>query len=64
MRIIADLQKCCSSGMCAAIAPTIFAQRESDGLVELLATTPPASELASVRRAIAGCPVRALELEE
>jgi ferredoxin len=64
MRVTADRKKCCSSGMCVATAPDIFAQRESDGLVTVLEEHPPESLRAQVRRAVESCPVGAITAEE
>lgn len=62
MRIIVDHGKCCSSGMCVASAPDVFAQRDSDGLVRLLQEHPPADLHAEVRRAADACPVGAIQV--
>ena len=64
MRVIADRKKCCSSGMCVATAPDVFAQRESDGLVTVLVEHPPDVLQSQVRRAIEACPVGAISIEE
>ena len=64
MRVTADRKKCCSSGMCVATAPDVFAQRESDGLVTVLDEHPPETLRAQVRRAVEACPVGAVALEE
>ena len=63
-RVTVDHDKCCSSGMCVVWAPDVFSQRESDGMVQLLAEAPPASLHAAVRRAAEACPVRAIDIEE
>ena len=64
MRVTADRKKCCSSGMCVATAPDVFAQRESDGLVTVLDEHPPEARRAQVRRAVEACPVGAVAVEE
>lgn len=64
MRVIADRKKCCSSGMCVATAPDIFAQRDSDGLVTVLEEHPPEALRAQVRRAVETCPVGAIGVVE
>jgi ferredoxin len=64
MRVTADRKKCCSSGMCVATAPDVFAQRESDGLVTVLIEQPPEALRAQVRRAVETCPVGAVAIEE
>jgi ferredoxin len=64
MRIQADQDKCCGSGMCVLTAPDVFDQRDSDGIVELLVPEPPQTAWPDVRDAAAGCPSRAIELDE
>jgi ferredoxin len=64
MRVKADHDKCCSSGMCVVWAPDVFTQRESDGMVQVLMDSPPATLRAGVRQAAEACPVRAIEIEE
>ena len=64
MRVVADTKKCCSSGMCVATAPDVFAQRESDGLVTVLVERPPEALMPQVRRAVESCPVGAISIEE
>ena len=64
MRVVANTKKCCSSGMCVATAPDVFAQRESDGLVTVLVEHPPEALERQVRRAVEACPVGAISIEE
>ena len=64
MRVVADRKKCCSSGMCVATAPDIFAQRDSDGLVSVLVERPSEGLHPQVRRAVEACPVGAIAIEE
>jgi ferredoxin len=63
MKVAADTQKCCSSGMCVVRAPDIFSQRESDGLVIVLQQNPHADLYEAARDAAAACPVQAITLE-
>jgi ferredoxin len=64
MKVSADTQKCCSSGMCVVRAPEIFGQRDADGLVQVLQPNPPAALHKSARDAAAGCPVQAITLTD
>jgi ferredoxin len=64
MKIMADTQRCCSSGMCVVRAPAIFGQRDSDGVVQVLDSSPPKSLHEAARNAAAGCPVQAITLDE
>jgi ferredoxin len=64
MKVAADTQKCCSSGMCAVRAPDIFSQRDRDGLVMVLQPNPPADLHKAAREAAAACPVQAITLED
>ncbi|MFC9997763.1 ferredoxin [Nocardia sp. NPDC127526] len=60
MRITADRDRCCGSGMCALTAPEIFDQSPDDGLVVLVDPAPAADRHAVVHEAIRNCPVGAL----
>ncbi|SDO21076.1 ferredoxin [Actinacidiphila guanduensis] len=62
MRVHVDQDRCCGSGMCVLSAPSVFDQRDEDGIVVLLDPEPPAEVLADVRDAVAGCPALAIEL--
>jgi ferredoxin len=64
MRVIVDQDKCCGAGQCVMAAPTIFDQRDEDGIVILLNETPPADKLSEVRQAIRVCPALAIKVEE
>ena len=64
MKVSADTQKCCSSGMCVVRAPEIFDQRDTDGLVQVLQPNPPAALHKAARDAAAGCPVQAITLTD
>nr|WP_240782359.1 ferredoxin [Roseococcus sp. SYP-B2431] len=55
--------KCCGAGQCVLAAPTVFDQREEDGIVILLDETPPDDKLAEVRQAIRLCPALAIKVE-
>jgi ferredoxin len=64
MKISADTQKCCSSGMCVVRAPELFTQRDSDGLVRVLQPEPPPALHQAARDAAAACPVQAISLDD
>ena len=62
MRVIVDLLKCESNGLCMGQAPDVFLVNDDDELVVLQAE--PAEELRSqVERAVKMCPKQALTLE-
>ena len=56
--------RCVGAGECAWIAPTVFTQRESDGLVLLLKARPGPDEAAFAREAAMLCPTRAIRIIE
>ncbi|NBE79963.1 ferredoxin [Micromonospora rubida] len=60
MRITIDEEKCCGAGQCVLVAPEVFDQRDEDGVVVLLAATPPADQADNVRNAAAVCPAAAI----
>jgi ferredoxin len=47
--------------MCVARAPELFAQREEDGLVQILQPSPPHNLFQAARDAAAGCPMQAID---
>ncbi len=63
MRVIIEEDKCCGAGQCVLAAPTVFDQREEDGIVVLLDETPPDDKLAEVKQAIRLCPALAIKVE-
>jgi len=64
MQVHADRERCCGAGMCALTAPEVFDQRDEDGLVVVLRSTPPAEFEADVREAVSLCPSGAISLTE
>jgi ferredoxin len=64
MEIAVDQDVCCGSGLCALAAPTVFDQRDEDGVVVTLTTTPDESHYDAVRAAAAACPTSAIHLME
>ncbi|HET9874369.1 MAG TPA: ferredoxin [Mycobacterium sp.] len=64
MRVYADDEVCCGSGVCAMHAPEVFDQDPTVGTVILLDPVPPERLHAAVRTAIRECPSRALRATE
>ncbi len=64
LRIIADRQRCTSSGNCARVAPDLFDQGEEDGVVVLLQSEPPESLVDAAREAESLCPANAISVVE
>jgi ferredoxin len=64
MKVSVDQDKCCGAGTCVLLAPDMFDQRDSDGLVVLLDEAP-AEELHDiVREAASVCPGVAITVDE
>ncbi|MCV7176927.1 ferredoxin [Mycolicibacterium sphagni] len=64
MKVTVDQDKCVSSGQCVLNASDVFDQRDEDGVVVLLAPSPPADQADNARRAAAACPAQAIYVEE
>lgn len=64
MKVVVDQDKCISSGNCVLNASEVFDQREEDGVVELLNENPPADQTDNVRRAVAECPAKVIQIQE
>lgn len=60
MRVNADREVCCSSGMCALTAPEVFDQDDADGRVVVRVAEPSADQEAAAREAVELCPSGAL----
>ena len=56
MKIEIDPSRCCAAGLCAAVAPEVFDQDDTDGTVVLLDSTPSDELGAAVLEAAATCP--------
>lgn len=64
MRVRINQEKCCGAGQCVLAAPSVFDQRENDGVVILLNESPPESARAEVEQAIRLCPALAIQIED
>lgn len=64
MRVLADREKCCGSGLCVVTVPDVFDQCEDEGLVLVLDAAPPKETHADVREAAACCPSGAITVED
>ncbi|MFI6937583.1 ferredoxin [Streptomyces sp. NPDC050287] len=64
MKVTADQEACCGSGMCVVRAEGVFDQREEDGVVVVLDSAPPPEHVEAVREAAAVCPTGAIHLTE
>jgi ferredoxin len=63
MRIRVDQDRCCGSGQCVIAVPSVFDQRDEDGVVVLLDPEPAPEVMPDVRRAVRGCPAEAIAIE-
>jgi ferredoxin len=64
MKVTADEEKCVAAGLCASIAPDVFDQRDEDGVVVVLNSSPLSDSGDEVHRAAASCPARAILVKE
>lgn len=63
MRVVVERDLCVGAGNCVWKLPQVFAQREEDGLVRLLSTTPDPSLRDRISQAVVDCPSQAIGLE-
>jgi ferredoxin len=64
MHVTIHEEKCIGAGQCVLSAPSVFDQRDDDGVVILLNADPSDSEGADVRDAAALCPAAVIEVGE
>jgi len=64
IRVEVDEHRCVGAGQCVWVAPQVFDQRASDGVVVLLLPEPPSNLEPYVREAAALCPARAIRIED
>ena len=62
--VVVDERKCVGAGQCVWVAPTVFDQRSTDGIVVLLAPNPGPDEIQAVREAADLCPSHAIQINE
>ncbi|HRI94045.1 MAG TPA: ferredoxin [Nocardioides sp.] len=62
MHVEVDQEACCGTGLCVVVAPDVFGQREDDGVVTLLLSSPPLSRHADVIEAAASCPANVIQV--
>jgi ferredoxin len=63
MRVVVDLMRCESNGLCVSQAPSVFAITDDDEL-QILQETPDEAQRAAVVSAVRMCPKQALTLED
>jgi len=61
MKVLVNMEKCVGSGMCTIISPSVF-RLDEDGTLIILKNEPAGEEIASVKDAVACCPVAAISL--
>ncbi|HKT05583.1 MAG TPA: ferredoxin [Rugosimonospora sp.] len=62
MNVDVDQDSCISAGQCVVAAPSVFDQRDEDGVVVLLTATPPDEAAPGVAHAAAVCPAQAIRV--
>lgn len=64
VRVTVDESKCVAAGQCVRVAPQVFDQRDSDGVVVLLESEVDDLMGPSVREAAVVCPSAVIHIED
>ncbi|GAB3819928.1 ferredoxin [Kribbella italica] len=64
MKVTVDQDTCIASGQCVLTTSEVFDQRDDDGIVVLVTSTPPESLSPDVHEAAALCPARAIQVAD
>lgn len=64
MHVDIDQVKCVGAGQCVMAAPGVFDQRDDDGIVVLLTSSPDTDEQNAVREAAVLCPAAAIHVSD
>ena len=64
MRVVVDPAKCQGHTLCAMTSPDLFELDDEDGHSRVLLEEVPAGQEELARRAAAGCPERAISVED
>lgn len=62
MIVKANKDACIGSGQCVLLCPSVFAQDEDTGIVEIKQVNPPAELREAVTYAVSQCPTQALTI--
>ncbi|GAA1719231.1 ferredoxin [Fodinicola feengrottensis] len=62
MRIVADRERCIGAGQCVRVAPELFDQDESEGIVVVLRENPPPELAEAATEAAQLCPSQAIAI--
>lgn len=63
MKVKIDQDICVGGGLCVLSSPTVFDQRDQDGVVDLRVTYPAPDQYEAVLSAVRKCPSRAIKVE-
>lgn len=63
MKVVVDFDRCESNAVCMGIAPDVFEVRDDDFLY-ILNEEPPDEMRPTIERAVLGCPMGAISIED
>jgi len=63
MKVVVDFDVCEANAVCMGIAPEVFEVREDDFLYVLM-EEPPEEMRPQIERAVLGCPMNAISIED